>query len=126
VVAATKPADGLRTEVAQIGPREYAVTAWGEGAAEGLGHLEATLRDLVRRSPSALLVDVRALTLLDSATFDTVASTMREVRDAGVFVVLVADWRDLGRAVGVDGLNRFVAIRPTLASAIEAVRGRYA
>ena len=122
----TSPAGELRTQVAQIGHGEYVVTAWDDGAPEDLRYLDAVLHDVARLNPAALLVDVRALAPLDYDTFDAVASALRELADAGVFVVLVADWRELGRALGAEGLDRFVAIRPTLASAIEAIRGRAA
>ena len=64
--------------------------------------------------------------LLERGTVDAFATCMGRLRDAGVAAVLVADWHELTRGVDAEGLDRFVAIRPTLASAIDAIRGQSA
>jgi anti-anti-sigma factor len=126
MLVTTDSAEGLRTQVAEIGPREYVVTAWAEGDVDDLDDFEAVLEDVLEREPTAVLVDLRALTFFGPTTFEAVASSLRRLREAGIFVVLVTDWRELSRVVGAEGLDRFIAVRSSLASAIEAVRGRSA
>jgi anti-anti-sigma regulatory factor len=117
---------GLTAQAAQIGPHDYVVTVWDEGATDGVDRLDATLDDVMRLEPSALVLDVRAVEILERATVDAFAGCMGRLRDAGVAAVLVANWHELTRGVGAEGLDRFVAIRPTLASAIDAIRGQSA
>ena len=125
-MTATDSTGRPHTQAAQIGPREYVVTPWAEADGEKPADLEAVIGEVLARKPTALLLDLRAFMTLGPAIVDAIAASLRPLREARVFVVLVADWRELSCVAGADGLDRFVAIRPTLASAIEAVRGRSA
>ncbi|MCR6679265.1 hypothetical protein NVV43_27755, partial [Escherichia marmotae] len=56
---------GLTAQAAQIGPHDYVVTVWDDADADGADRLDATLDDVLRLEPSALVLDVRAVEMLE-------------------------------------------------------------
>ena len=115
--------DASGFNVAQLGTDAYVVAARGEvdvAAAEGLQQALATARD---RGAQRLIVDLAAVTFLDSAGLGVLVRCARQLRMNGGELVAVTDDPRILRVFEITGLDGFVRIERSMVEAVsELVR----
>lgn len=116
----------LQAQTAAIGSGDYVITAAGEVDMHSAPRLEALLQDLFGLEARSIVIDVRALTFVDSAGLGIVTSAVERARLRQACIVLVADSREVVSLFHGTGLERLLTVRPTLTSAIDEIRGRTA
>jgi anti-sigma B factor antagonist len=89
--------------------------------AEEIGH---RLRTLLSNRSVALVVDLSETTYLDSAGINLLFALGAEMLGRQqTLAVVVADRSPIARMTSITGLDRVLAVRPTVAEAIGAARG---
>lgn len=109
---------------AQIGPDEYVLTLGGEVDLYTAPRLSDAADALFAEGAKTLVLDLRSVTLLDSAALGTVTAAAKRARQAGGELVLACDSREVLRVFQVTGFDRFVTIRPSFTDVLAELRGR--
>jgi anti-sigma B factor antagonist len=116
----------LATQSAEIGPDEYVLTVTGEVDSYSAHLLQEALSELFEAGADAIVIDLRPVTFLDSTGLGVITAAVKRARADQRTVVLACDGPEALRIFQVTGLDRFISIRPSLASAIDEVRGKSA
>ena len=82
---------------------------------------EAAIAEALAHKPTALIVDLSAVDFLASAGLQSLVATHESVSIQAAFAV-VADGPATSRPIELTGLDQILALHPTVAEAVAAVR----
>jgi anti-sigma B factor antagonist len=99
------------------------VRVTGEIDASNTPDIGERLRDLLTNRSLALVVDLTEVVYLDSAGINLLLALGEEMRGRQQRLALVvADASPIARMVAITGMDRVLAVHPTAAAALDAVR----
>ncbi|HET7758399.1 MAG TPA: STAS domain-containing protein [Gaiellaceae bacterium] len=109
----------FRATVAEVGDRIALVSISGELDLYVENELRAALATAAELGSSALVVDLSGVAFMDSTVCGVlVAEAKRRRREQGQ-LLLVANGKRVKRVLQVSGIDRFVAVHPTLHSVFQ-------
>ena len=84
--------------------------------------LRQALLDLCEEQPKRLVVDLQQVTFVDSTGLGVLIETRSRLRERGA-LVLAAPGLDVQRALQISGLDQHIAVRDTVAAAVDSSIG---
>ena len=114
----------LRVTTAQLGIDTFVVSAAGELDLYTVDSLERELGGAVAAGASRVVVDLVAVTFIDSVALGAITRLARRLRVAQGELVVVADDRRIARVFEITGLNRVFRIERSLAEAVDQLVSR--
>ena len=113
----------LQTTTAQIGERDYIVTARGEIDLHSAPQLHAVLDGFTELDN--IVLDLREVGFLDSAGLGAITATAKRLRLGGGELFLVSGAREVLAVFRLTGLDQFLTVCATLTAAVEELRVRH-
>ena len=120
--SAVPPATELRLKTARFGA-SYVVTAAGDLDLHNADGLRRELAAVVDRRPATVVVDLLAVSLLDSTALRVLVEQAKHLRGHGASLVLVSDDPRTLRVLEVTGLDRVFVVEHALRLALERILG---
>jgi anti-sigma B factor antagonist len=111
----------FRATVAEIAERIALVSVSGELDLYADRDLRDALEAAAGLGLGTIIVDLSGASFLDSTACGTLVGEAKRQRAAGGELVLVASGKCAGRVLQVAGIDRVVAVHPTLHSAIQSL-----
>ena len=109
----------FRATVAEVGDRIALVSISGELDLYVEDELRAALATAAELGSSALVVDLSGVALVDSTVCGILVGEAKRRRREEGQLLLVANGNRVNRVLEVSGIDRFVAVHPTLHSAFQ-------
>ena len=120
------PAIEFSVRTAQIGPAEHVLTLAGELDLYSAPQLEHAIASALDAGAPTVILDLRGVTFFDSNALAVITAGAKRARAASGDLVLVTDRHDVLRVIEITGLDRFLTVRSSLASAVDQLVGRTA
>jgi anti-sigma B factor antagonist len=111
---------------AQIGADAFVVSVSGELDLASVEPLERELESVVERGALRVIVDLTAVTFIDSVSLGVLVRDAKRVRDNGGTFVLVAGDPRIRRVFEITGLDRMFRMERSLAEGVDRLVGRIA
>lgn len=107
------------TTIEQVG-KTHVVTLRGEVDAYSAPSLRLDLRRLIDGGASVVLIDLSAVTFLDSSALGALVGALRRLREQGGGLLIVEPETAAARIFGLTGLDTVLDLYPTRAAALSA------
>ena len=114
----------FRAEVVELGDGLGVVALAGEVDIDTAPQFKQAVRAAIDGGASSLIVDMAAVTFIDSTALGVLVSGVRQVRERDGALAVVSVEENINRIFELTGLNRILAICATREAADKALSGQ--